>query len=272
MLFLYSNRVEVQYGVYGPASGRTHRGIDVDTVDSDWRVLATVSGKVTASTIITNHADLTWEWGNYVAIVDPATNYKHHYCHLASRSVKVGDMVKKGQPIGVMGKTGNASGDKQSEHVHYEVRKYPWKSADAIDPTPWAGIPNAVGTYLNTKPSEPSAELKVGNIVQFVGGPVYTSSGSSIFSANRGPSKCEITILSLGSEHEVHLISRDGGSVWGWVDRENVLTQPSPVEPEKPISASLWTVKVGPMSKGDKDAVERLANSLDLQYTTEQIE
>ena len=39
------------------------------------------------------------------------------YCHLASNSVNLGDIVVKDQPIGIMGKTGNTSG----AHLHLNL-------------------------------------------------------------------------------------------------------------------------------------------------------
>lgn len=158
MLFAQDNRVEYQYCVYGAASGRSHHGIDVDTTSTDKRVLSTVSGKVVSSTIITDKNNLTWEWGNYVCILDGA-NKRHYFCHLASRSVSVGQTMTVGQEVGIMGMTGNAAYDKQAEHVHYEVRVSPYGSANHIDPTPYCNIPNSVGTYYNQTKPEPPAEV-----------------------------------------------------------------------------------------------------------------
>ena len=157
MLFKYDNRVEVQYGVYGPSSGRTHNGIDVDTTNTDWTVHSTTDGKCVTSTIITDHSNLTWEWGNYVCILDNQ-GYRHYYCHLNSRTMSVGQVVKAGDIVGIMGKTGNAAMDRQAEHVHYEVRKSPYGSANHVNPTQWCGIPNTVGITWNNNVPIPDFE------------------------------------------------------------------------------------------------------------------
>lgn len=73
----------------------------------------------------------------------------------------------------------------------------------------------------NTKP-EP--KLEVGKIVVFKGGSVYVSSDAKKPAANRGRSTCKITIINTRSWaiHPYHLISTDGGKVYGWVDKANI--------------------------------------------------
>ena len=62
-------------------------------------------------------------------------------CHLASRSVVVGQHVKKGDKLGVMGTTGLSTG----AHTHFEVRKYGTRTV--VNPSEYTGIPNILGIY-----------------------------------------------------------------------------------------------------------------------------
>lgn len=66
--------------------------------------------------------------------------------------------------------------------------------------------------------------LEVGDIVVFKGGPVYVSSDATKAAATRNRSTCKVTKISKQSWsiHNVHLISEDGGKVYGWVDRSNI--------------------------------------------------
>lgn len=66
-----------------------------------------------------------------------------------------------------------------------------------------------------------TGEVKVGNIVQFKGGPVYISSMAAEPTVTRGASKCKCTIANSNA-HPYHLISQDGARVYGWVNASDV--------------------------------------------------
>jgi murein DD-endopeptidase MepM/ murein hydrolase activator NlpD len=116
-----------------------HHGVDFVGV-GDITVLSPVSGKVVSSQMITDRGNITWQWGNYVAIESP-DKHKHYFCHLSSRLVKVGTIVKVGQPIGIMGNTGYSFGS----HLHY-------------------GIRNTSNVWINPLVYHDIASLKVGTI------------------------------------------------------------------------------------------------------------
>ena len=115
-----------------------HKGIDVVGLDDKY-VCAVTSGVVLVSQIITDKSNRTWEWGNYVCVRgDDGKLY--YYCHLSKRLVSVGKRINAGDHIGIEGNTGYSFGS----HCHFEVRN---SSGQSIDPTPFLGIANAVGTY-----------------------------------------------------------------------------------------------------------------------------
>ena len=66
-----------------------------------------------------------------------------------------------------------------------------------------------------------TGEVKVGNIVQFKGGPVYISSMAAEPTVTRGASKCKCTIVNSNA-HPYHLISQDGKKDYGWVNASDV--------------------------------------------------
>lgn len=147
MIFLEDNRIEVDYGVYGPASGRNHRGIDIDTL-GDLTIHATIGGTVRyAQEYPWRDWTNSWQWGWYVWI-DGDDGYSHIYAHCKPESllVEVGDYVEGGQAIATMGESGNAQYDKQAEHVHYQVND---SNGNHVDPTFACGIKNEVGTTYN---------------------------------------------------------------------------------------------------------------------------
>lgn len=155
MLFWYDNTVETPSCVYGATSGRSHKGIDVSTSSDNLNVYATCPG--TAILVADASRD---DWGNYVCIQDDEEN-RHYYCHLATASVAEGQQVAAGDVIGVVGSSGKTTPGQPALYLHYEVRTPGYGPGDAVDPTPWCRLPNAVGTTWNhpaALPGGPSAD------------------------------------------------------------------------------------------------------------------
>lgn len=116
--------------------GRTemHRGIDL--VGTDKTVCAIEDGVIGRSMRVTDPANRTSEWGEYVRL-DLPDGRMVYYCHLAARKVRTGQLVRAGDAIGTEGATGKATGS----HLHLEVRK----NGIAMDPTELLGIENRIG-------------------------------------------------------------------------------------------------------------------------------
>jgi murein DD-endopeptidase MepM/ murein hydrolase activator NlpD len=103
-----------------PLSGEKgfHTGVDIAN-DFGTPVRATADGRV---------AFAGWEGGyGKLVVLDHGHGYQTYYGHLSEIKAAVGQQVRRGGTIGLMGQTGDATGP----HVHYEVRVF----GAAVDPT-----------------------------------------------------------------------------------------------------------------------------------------
>jgi len=96
---------------------RPHRGTDF-AAPTGTKIRSTASGTVVKSSYTRGN-------GNYVTIKHNAT-YSTQYLHMKKTGVKVGQFVKQGDYIGLVGMTGNTSGP----HVCYRF----WKNGKQVDP------------------------------------------------------------------------------------------------------------------------------------------
>ncbi len=108
---------------YYPSGGR-HWGIDIclctssgSTRDSNGNSLSYGEPYYAAQGGEVIIADWHKSFGNYV-VVDHGDGKQTLYAHSKSLNVSKGDIVKKGQQLGLMGDTGNVTGP----HLHFEVR------------------------------------------------------------------------------------------------------------------------------------------------------
>ncbi len=103
-----------------PRGARRHQGIDI-TVPFGTPVHATANGRVAFSGVQRDYGHIVHlEHGGGLATL---------YAHLSERRVREGDLVQRGQVIGRVGQSGNATGP----HLHYEVRR----NGIAVDPRPY---------------------------------------------------------------------------------------------------------------------------------------
>lgn len=111
-------RVTSGYG-YRPQFGRMHRGIDLALNTGD-TVRSSYDGRVV---LISNDPD---GYGRYVK-VKHSNGMETLYAHLSEPLVVSGQQVRAGQPLGLGGATGNATGP----HLHFETRL----NGTAVDPS-----------------------------------------------------------------------------------------------------------------------------------------
>jgi murein DD-endopeptidase MepM/ murein hydrolase activator NlpD len=107
---------------YGTRQGK-HKGIDI-AGKIDTPVLAVDDG-----TVVKSYYSNTY--GNVVFIKHPS-NFVTVYAHLNKRIVTQGQMIKQGEIIGNMGRTGQATGT----HLHFETHQVEWRydKKYALDP------------------------------------------------------------------------------------------------------------------------------------------
>ncbi|WP_155987896.1 LysM peptidoglycan-binding domain-containing M23 family metallopeptidase, partial [Gorillibacterium massiliense] len=92
---------------FGSRWGKLHKGVDL--ISSNRTILAADNGVVTS-------AGYRSDYGKYI-IIDHNNGYKTLYGHLSRIDVTQGQTVEKGDRIGIMGSTGDATGT----HLHFEI-------------------------------------------------------------------------------------------------------------------------------------------------------
>lgn len=100
-----------------------HPGIDIHATWWD-TIYTTGSGVVKKASWI----------GGYgrCIIIEHSGGYESTYAHLYRMFVKVGDVVKKGEPLGRAGNSGFVTG----QHLHYEIRR----NGEKTDPYPYISL------------------------------------------------------------------------------------------------------------------------------------
>lgn len=111
----FQSYVSCGYGYY--SDGSPHWGTDICAVgggSSGRPFNAAQGGKVI---IAKNDGNWNYGFGNY-CVIDHGDGKQTLYAHSSNIQVSVGQVVKKGQQIGLIGATGNVTGP----HLHFEVR------------------------------------------------------------------------------------------------------------------------------------------------------
>jgi murein DD-endopeptidase MepM/ murein hydrolase activator NlpD len=109
-------------------SGHSHQGQDV-MAECGLPMVAARGGRV-------QYSGYQGAAGNYVVIDGKGTTLDFMYAHLEQPSpLEAGDLVRTGQPIGIVGETGNAQGC----HLHFEIWTAPgwYEGGSPIDPLPY---------------------------------------------------------------------------------------------------------------------------------------
>lgn len=116
-----------------------HQGIDLASPIAGLKapIYASADGVVSRAQVLSSY-------GNVVMIKHSIAGktYETNYAHLDSYSVKVGQKVKQGQKIGIMGMTGRSYG----VHLHFEIHNGIWTSGqpNAVDPMKYISLLNSI--------------------------------------------------------------------------------------------------------------------------------
>jgi murein DD-endopeptidase MepM/ murein hydrolase activator NlpD len=107
---------------------KMHRGVD----------FAAAPGRVVSAAAAGWVVRAGWT-GGYGLLVEirHADDVTTRYSHLSAILCAPGDAVEAGQPLGLVGRTGLATGP----HLHFEV----WRAGEPRDPLPWLGLAVAAG-------------------------------------------------------------------------------------------------------------------------------
>lgn len=109
-----------------------HQGVDLASTGKV-AIYAAADGEVIRSGPLSTY-------GNVVMIRHTINGKRMdtNYAHLDSYNVKVGQKVKQGQPIGIMGNTGRSFGI----HLHFEIHNGAWATGqpNAVDPMKYISL------------------------------------------------------------------------------------------------------------------------------------
>lgn len=181
MLFNGQNRIRYNYSRFGYTRGNGtvwHGGLDIEGIDDKYIHMPyyngkSISGTVVTARIVTEKNNLTWQWGYYVCVKldanqTPDTINYLYFCHNKQNLVSVGQKVKSGDTLAIMGNTGNAAdANPPFEHCHFEVRAT--STGKGLDPTAYAEIPNEVGTYGEKEEGEQTLEIQGIDVSRYQG-------------------------------------------------------------------------------------------------------
>ncbi|MCG8316670.1 MAG: M23 family metallopeptidase [Pseudomonadales bacterium] len=116
---------------WGWMSSRFGRRTDPFSGKLAWHEGVDFAGKDGSDIISVGSGVVTWAGDRYgyglMVEINHGGGYSTRYGHAKEVSVKVGDIVHKGQTVALMGSTGRSTGP----HVHFEVHK----NGRAVDPT-----------------------------------------------------------------------------------------------------------------------------------------
>ena len=99
-----------------------HRGVDIQ-VPEGTEIRAMVGGRVRFAGTQSGYGQVIW--------LDHGPDLMTVYAHLSAIHIREGEEIRKGQVIGLSGRSGNVTGP----HLHFEI----WRHGREVDPVPLLG-------------------------------------------------------------------------------------------------------------------------------------
>ncbi|MCB0965606.1 MAG: M23 family metallopeptidase [Ilumatobacter sp.] len=136
------------FGGYSTAFGSGgHQGVDIGATENQ-EVYAVADGVLEIQhTDLGSAPGLGWRlWVDNP--IDGQVQYRYYHLASFAEGLEVGSEVTKGQVIGYVGDTGNATPG--GYHLHFEVRPGPkqrYGAPDPVDPVPLMDIPTICNVY-----------------------------------------------------------------------------------------------------------------------------
>ena len=127
-LFIYPTDVTRLTSGFRTSARPNHHGVDFAEPGTH-EIYAAADGTVSRSYVSSSYGETIF----IVHVIDGQT-WETVYAHMrqGSRRVKEGDRVRQGQVIGIMGNTGDSTG----QHLHFELHRGQWNGSksNAINP------------------------------------------------------------------------------------------------------------------------------------------
>lgn len=99
----------------------------------------------------------------------------------------------------------------------YPTGKHPYHVVRVI------GSGSTVYGWVNEDDVKAISEISVGDVVQFAGGPHYTSANAKSYKTSPKAGPAKVTAISKGAKHPYHIVHTNSqSSVYGWVDADKV--------------------------------------------------
>ncbi|HWO78116.1 MAG TPA: M23 family metallopeptidase [Bacillus sp. (in: firmicutes)] len=131
ILLIYPTDVTRVTSGFRTSARPNHFGVDF-AAPGTHEIYAAADGTVSRSYISSSYGEVIF----IVHVIDGQT-WETVYAHMreGSRRVMEGDRVRQGQVIGIMGNTGDSTG----QHLHFELHKGRWNinKTNAVDPLPY---------------------------------------------------------------------------------------------------------------------------------------